>query len=154
MRHASRVRKRQGQRLTARRGIRGRALAIATITSAAAALTVAVAFAAPSKTVTIADPKADVTGPVDVQRASLSLASDGRLRVVVTLVAKLEPKALLADSGPPGSICVKVWTATDADPSATQSRPAGLRHSAIGRRAARHGPLAGRRRPADARRAG
>ncbi len=121
MRHAWAVRDRQGQRLTARRGARGRALAVATIGSAAAALTVAVAFAAPSKTVTIADPKTDVTGPVDLQRTSLGLASDGRLRAVVTLVAKLEPKALLADAGPPGSICVKVWTAADADPTATRA---------------------------------
>lgn len=84
-------------------------------------MTVAVAFAAPSKTVTLADPKADVTGPLDVQRVSLNLASDGRLRAVVTLVGKLEPQAMLADSGPPGSICVKVWTAKDADPTTTRA---------------------------------
>jgi hypothetical protein len=89
--------------------------------SAAAGLTVAVAFAAPSKTVTLADPKADVTGALDLQRTSLNLASDGRLRAVVTLVGKLEPQAMLADSGPPGSICVKIWTAKDADPAAMRA---------------------------------
>jgi hypothetical protein len=118
VRHASRVRACHGQRS---RGRRRRALAIAAATSAAAALTVTAAFAAPSKTVTIADPKADVTGPLDLQRASLSLASDGRLRAVVTLAAKLDPEAMLSDSGPPGSICVKVWTAEDADPTATRA---------------------------------
>lgn len=105
----------------ARGALRGRALAAVTVACAAAGLTVAVAFAAPSKTVTLADPKADVTGALDLQRTSLNLGSDGRLRAVVTLVGKLEPQAMLADSGPPGSICVKVWTAKDADPTATRA---------------------------------
>jgi hypothetical protein len=115
------VRARPGQRLGARRALRRRALAIGALMSAAAGLTVAAAFAAPSKTVTLADPKGDVTGALDLQRASLNLASDGRLRAVITLAGKLDPEAMLADTGPPGSICVKVWTATDADPTATRA---------------------------------
>jgi hypothetical protein len=101
--------------------LRWLALALGTAVSTAGALTVAVAFAAPSKAITIADPKGDVTDALDLQRAALSLASDGRLRAVITLVDKLEPQALLAASGPPGSICVKIWTATDADPTAVRA---------------------------------
>jgi len=113
-----RVRARPGQRLGAPSAPRGRALAIGAATCAAAALTASFAFAAASKTVTLADPKSDVTGALDLQRTSLNLASDGRLREVVTLTDELGPEAMLAKSGPPGSICVKVWTAKDADPTA------------------------------------
>jgi hypothetical protein len=115
-----RVRARQGQRLWVACGSRGRVLAAATLTSAAA-LTVTVAFAAPSKTVAIADPKDDVTGALDLQRASLSLGSDGRLRAAITVGGKASPSAMLSETGPPGSVCVKIWTNEDADPAA--SRP-------------------------------
>jgi hypothetical protein len=116
-----RVRARPGQWLRARSGRRRRALAAGTLTCAAAGLTVAAAFAAPTKTVTLADPKADVTGVLDLQRTSLNLASDGRLRASITLVGQLEPKAMLVKSGPPGSICAKIWTAKDADTTATRA---------------------------------
>jgi hypothetical protein len=115
------MRARPGQRLRARSGRRGRALVAGAVVCAATALSVAVAFAAPTKTVAIADAKADVTGTLDLQRASLNLAADGRLRAVITLFDKLDPAAMLAKSGPPGSICVKVWTAEDADPAAARA---------------------------------
>jgi hypothetical protein len=76
------------------------------------------AIAATSKPVVLSDAKEDVAGALDLQRASLRLASDGRLRAVVTFVGKVDPEALLARSGPPGSVCVKVWTDEDADPDA------------------------------------
>lgn len=79
----------------------------------------AVAIAATSKTVVISDRTGDVDGALDIQRAQLGVAADGRMRAVVTLAEKLEPGDLLARSGPPGSVCVKVWTASDADPAAT-----------------------------------
>jgi hypothetical protein len=85
---------------------------------ATGAACVSVALARPSKTVQFGDPKTDVTGALDLQRASLSLAADGRLRAVVTLAAKIEPATMLARSGPPGSVCMKIWTAQDADPAA------------------------------------
>lgn len=91
-------------------------LAIAGLTGAAAVLSTVGAFAAASKTVKIRDAKGDVTGPLDLQRASLKRGSDGRLRAVITLAAKVDPGGLLARSGPPGSICLKVWTAPEADP--------------------------------------
>jgi hypothetical protein len=94
-------------------------LTIAGLTAATAAFGAAVALAATSKNVAFSDPKGDVSGSLDLQRASLTRASDGRLRAVVTLAAKVEPRAFLARSGPPGSICLKVWTDADADPQAS-----------------------------------
>ena len=102
----------------ARREHRGRRLPVAVVSAAVASVAAVNAFAATSKTVVIADPADDASGSLDLQRASLNLASDGRLRAVITLTGKVDPKAMLAGSGPPGSVCLKVWTAKDADPAA------------------------------------
>ena len=64
-------------------------LAVAALTSRPPRSTATVAFAASSKTVEIPDPKGDVTGALDLQRASLNLGADGRLRAVITLVGKV-----------------------------------------------------------------
>lgn len=98
---------------------RVRLLAIAALTGATAVVGAVGAIAASSKAVKVRDATGDVSGPLDLERASLNRASDGRLRAVITLAAKVGPRALLASSGPPGSVCVKVWTARDADPRAT-----------------------------------
>lgn len=90
------------------------------IGAACAALVAAVAVAAPSKRAVISDPRGDVAGALDMTRASLERASDGRLRAVLTFAAKITPKALLAESGPPGSACLRIWTAADADPEAVR----------------------------------
>jgi hypothetical protein len=87
-------------------------------TAVAAALPLAGALAAASTTLVLPDPKGDVSGPLDIQRGSLGVGSDGRLRIVMTFAGKVGPKDLLATSGPPGSMCVRVWTAADADPTA------------------------------------
>jgi len=97
---------------------RTRWTALAGLTAAAAALLATVAFAAPSKTAVIPDKAKDVSGVLDLQKASLKLADDGRLRVVVTFVGKVDPRTMIARSGPPGSVCLKVWTDEDADPKA------------------------------------
>ena len=115
------VRARPGQRLRAACGSRARLVAAATLAWRARRSRVAVAFGAASKIVEITDAKGDVTGVLDLQRASLNLASDGRLRAVVTVARKIDPREMLAGTGPPGSICVKVWTAEDADPTATRA---------------------------------
>jgi hypothetical protein len=109
-------RRRGGEPRRAAPAPRRRLLRIAALTGAVAVVSVAGAFAAASKTVKIRDAIGDVTGPLDLQRASLKRGSDGRLRVVITLAGKINPAVLLASSGPPGSICLKVWTARDADP--------------------------------------
>lgn len=84
-------------------------------------LAVAGAFAAPSKTVlTLDDAIDDGTGALDLKRATLDLASDGRLRIAVTFATKVTAKTMLAKSGPPGSVCARVWTAPDADATATR----------------------------------
>lgn len=95
-----------------------RVLAAAVVAATVMALGVAVAPAAPSKPVVISDPANDVTSPLDLQRVSLSKAADGRLRAALTFTGKVTAKTLLASTGPPGSACVRVWTAADADPSA------------------------------------
>jgi hypothetical protein len=85
-----------------------------------AALAATGALAAAAKTVELTDPTGDVSGPLDIQRASLSLPSDGRLRAVITVADKIDPNELLAKSGPPGSVCLKIWTDPKADPAATR----------------------------------
>ena len=97
-----------------------RLISVAMLSGAAAVLVAVGAFAATSKPVEIRDAKADVTGVLDLQRGSLRRASDGRLRASVTLAGKLDPKAMLAKSGPPGSVCLKVWTDAGADPAAAR----------------------------------
>lgn len=93
---------------------------VAALTAGVLALAAALAVAAapPSKPVVLADETADVSGPLDIQRTSLSRASDGRLRAVITFAAKVTAQALLAKTGPPGSACLRIWTAADADPKA------------------------------------
>ena len=102
------------ERPTARTGL----LTAAGIAAAGCAVLASVAFAAASRTIAISDPSGDVSGPLDLTRASLQRASDGRLRAVVTFAAKVTPRTLLAASGPPGSACLRIWTAADADPKA------------------------------------
>jgi hypothetical protein len=97
---------------------RRRLLSATGIAGASVAVVVSVAFAAISKTVVVADAGGDVSGPLDLARVSLQRASDGRLRAVVRFVGAFTPKDLLAASGPPGSSCLRVWTAVDADPRA------------------------------------
>jgi hypothetical protein len=48
----------------------------------------------------------------------LQRTSDGRLRAALSFAGKVTPKTLLAGSGPPGSACLRIWTAADADPKA------------------------------------
>jgi hypothetical protein len=95
-----------------------RLLTASGVAAAIAALVVSAAPAATSKTVVITDAREDVGGPLDLRRVSLQRASDGRLRAALSFTEKLTPKALLAGSGPPGSACVRIWSAADADPAA------------------------------------
>ncbi|HVF78135.1 MAG TPA: hypothetical protein VNA28_07540 [Solirubrobacteraceae bacterium] len=104
--------------LPERLSTRTRLLTVAGLGGAVCAVIASVAFAAASPTVVISDPDADVAGPLDLTRASLQRASDGRLRAVVTFREKVTPKTLLASSGPPGSACVRIWTPVDSDPTA------------------------------------
>jgi hypothetical protein len=89
----------------------------------AAALTALIAcsaLAATSRTIVLSDERGDVSGALDLTRVSLQRASDGRLRAALSFADKLTPKALLASSGPPGSACIRIWTAAGADPRSTR----------------------------------
>lgn len=100
-----------------RQASRVRTPTAAALAGALLALAAAVAVAATSRPVALSDRKGDVAGALDIQRAQLGVASDGRLRAVITLTQKVDPAAMLTRSGPPGSVCVKIWTAADADPA-------------------------------------
>src|SRR5687768_7936777 len=95
----------------------GRRLAVGGCAAALCALVVSAALAATSKPIVVTDARDDVSGPLDITRTSLQRASDGRLRAALSFTEKLTPKALLAGSGPPGSACIRIWTAADADPA-------------------------------------
>ena len=66
---------------------------------------------APSPTV-VKDPKDAVAGAPDLTRAKLGRASDRRVRFALTRAAPWQPKYRLAREGPPGSLCVRLWTVT------------------------------------------
>jgi hypothetical protein len=86
----------------------------ALVVGGAAALALASAAPAadaPSPTV-VKDPKDAVAGAPDLTRAQLGLATDRRVRIALTLAAPWQPKDLLARAGPPGSLCVRLWTVT------------------------------------------
>jgi hypothetical protein len=107
-----------GVRGEQRRRRRRLLLCIAVLTAAVVPLAVAAALAAPSSPIVLNDPAADVSGPLDLRRAAVRRASDGRLRAILTFAGKVTPSMLLASSGPPGSACMRVWTDPNADPSA------------------------------------
>ena len=56
------------------------------------------------------DPTGDTgRGKLDIARASLGTSGDGRLRASVTMTAPWSPRDLLGRSGPPGTVCVRMW---------------------------------------------
>ena len=66
---------------------------------------------APSPTV-VKDPKDARQGAPDLTRAQMGLTSDRRIRVALTLSAGWVARDLIAAHGPPGSLCVRMWTKT------------------------------------------
>jgi hypothetical protein len=90
---------------------------------ATAAVTLAVVAgtgsAAPTTRVTISDPSGDTSGPLDITKAVVTRSSDGRLRAAISFDNPVRPSDLLATSGPPGSVCLRIWTASDSDPTST-----------------------------------
>jgi hypothetical protein len=97
---------------------RRRLLRAGGLVAAVVPLTVAGAFAAASRPVAIPDAANDVSGPLDLLRVALHRSSDGHLRAVLTFAGTISPQALLANSGPPGSACLRIWTDPEADPRA------------------------------------
>jgi hypothetical protein len=74
----------------------------------------AAALAATPAPQSATDAKGDVRGTLDLTRVSVARSADGRLRASITLAAAWDAGALKADSGPPGSICLKTWTTSVA----------------------------------------
>jgi hypothetical protein len=90
---------------------RARRALLAAGACALALAAVAPAAQTPSPTV-VKDAKGDVSAAPDLTRAQLGLASDRRVRAAITLADGWQPKDLMANEGPPGSICVRLWTVT------------------------------------------
>jgi hypothetical protein len=65
----------------------------------------------PSPTV-VKDAKDARPGAPDITRAQLGLSSDRRIRVALTLSTGWVARDLIANQGPPGSLCVRMWTKT------------------------------------------
>ena len=65
----------------------------------------------PGATVVVRDARDPGTqGAPDITRASLGRGPDGRLRAAVSLAGDLTPPDLRSDEGPPGSVCLRLWT--------------------------------------------
>lgn len=83
------------------------------VASAGAPAAGARAGAAAAKPVVVRDPIQDASsGGLDVVRAQLGRGSDGRLRAVISLGSEITASDLRAAKGPPGSICLRMWTLT------------------------------------------
>jgi hypothetical protein len=89
------------------------------------------------------DAKGDVAdGSLDLTRVSLKTVAGGELQTSLTLASAWTGRDLLASSGPPGSLCLKVWTSTappDTTPDwlicATADKTGALRGSILQERA-------------------
>src|SRR4051794_6927476 len=68
--------------------------------------------APPSAAAVVARDPADAAGGLDLTRVQLGRAADGRLRAALTLAAPWRMRDLPAGDGPPGSLCVRMWTQT------------------------------------------
>src|SRR3954463_8796168 len=94
-----------------RRRARVRWLAAATAIAAFALAASASAPGAPGDAVVARDP-VDTAGGLDLTRVQLGRTSDGRLRAALTLAAPWRMRDLPAEDGPPGSLCLRMWTTT------------------------------------------
>jgi hypothetical protein len=92
-----------------------RALGAAGLTAAALAFGPAAVARdpAPPDAPVIARDAVDTAGGLDLTRVQLERAEDGRLRAALTLAAPWRMRDLPAESGPPGSLCLRMWTRAD-----------------------------------------
>jgi hypothetical protein len=65
----------------------------------------------PGGAIVVRDP-VDTAGGFDLTRVQLGRAADGRLRAALTLAAPWRMRDLPGDDGPPGSLCLRMWTLT------------------------------------------
>jgi hypothetical protein len=62
------------------------------------------------ETAIVRDARDAVVGGLDLTRVQLGRASDGRLRAALTLGGPWRARDLPAAEGPPGSLCLRLWT--------------------------------------------
>jgi hypothetical protein len=82
------------------------------VCAAALVLTAAASAANAPAPVVVKDARDAGTGAPDLTRVQLGLTSDKRLRAALTLAAGWVAKDLIATEGPPGSLCLRLWTVT------------------------------------------
>jgi hypothetical protein len=100
--------------IRAMRATAARRARFALAASGLAALAIAAAAPAadtPSPTV-VKDATDAGGGATDLTRVQLGLTSDHRLRAALTSATAWVAKDLLAKEGPPGSLCLRLWTVT------------------------------------------
>lgn len=84
-----------------------RALATGCLTLAALG---AGASALAASDVVVSDAR-DASGKLDLVRVSVGRGPDGRVRGLVTMEQAWDGADLVANTGPPGSVCLRLWTA-------------------------------------------
>jgi hypothetical protein len=97
--------------------VRARRLAVAAFGSCVLALLPGAARVGaqtelPSGAIVVRDP-VDTAGGFDLTRVQLGRAADGRLRAALTLASAWKMRDLPAEDGPPGSLCLRMWTGTE-----------------------------------------
>jgi len=83
---------------------------LAVVVVAALALAPSAPGAGTPKPVTVRDGIDAMHGAPDLVLVQLGVAPSGRLRAVLGLAAPWLPRDLLARRGPPGSLCLRLWT--------------------------------------------
>jgi hypothetical protein len=71
---------------------------------------VAAQFATAASDVVVSDGK-DASGKLDLVRVSMGRGPDGRLRAVITMATTWDGADMVSANGPPGSVCLRIWTA-------------------------------------------
>jgi len=88
-----------------------RALAAGSAATLAMAVAASAIAATSPEPVVVKDPRADVrAGGLDLTRAQLGRSPDGTLRAALTLASGWAVKDLPSGDGPPGALCVRIWT--------------------------------------------
>jgi len=94
-------------------------LGLVTMLTATFALYAPGALGAAGEQVVVSDGGGDgASAATDLQRVSMQRMSDGSLRAALTLRGAFVPADLLAKSGPPGGLCLRLWTTPGIKPSA------------------------------------
>jgi hypothetical protein len=80
---------------------------------AAVGVSGAVGKTTPKKAVVVTDGNDAANGVVDITRVSVGAASKSRIKVNLRASQNWDANDLLASSGPPGSMCLKMWTTSE-----------------------------------------